>query len=466
MTQAVQTELTTGSPSAGNTFAPSRAGVPSAEGGTSLFEQLLAMLQNCAEGAAPVPAGATSNSPPEREEALTPVETAQCAAMMAVAAFRATTSSEALSPPTPARAPDAAMPVDAVQGLVQRKGATPLSIHTPPVLEEALPATEKPEIVVQPSTSAERQAREGVSTAEGMPTLAPATSQSVRQMFSQPVALRTDGALPETAAAGASIGSETLQPAHLTPHDAASRLSDAFMARRPDAGVQSISGIQPAVAPAIQMGNASISSGGSQAEQPDTPLATLGGTRFEVKVAGDSEAGEKPFSTHFIEAQLHGPPASEAVVAASRSLETVSLPNEVSPAEVVRQVVREMETMATQRGTSSVTLQLEPEHLGRLRVTVSVTAGSIHAHIVADNHAVRQMLESNSSLLQQALQERGLQLGALQVSVQGDGRQFLWHQPHTPLPPIRGWSEADAVWGAIAETGSGYPAARGINLLA
>jgi len=85
---------------------------------------------------------------------------------------------------------------------------------------------------------------------------------------------------------------------------------------------------------------------------------------------------------------------------------------------------------------------------------------------VADNHAVRQMLESNSSLLQQALQERGLQLGALQVSVQGDGRQFLLHQPYTPLPSARGWLEAESAMPAISEASLGRATPGSVNLLA
>ncbi len=136
---------------------------------------------------------------------------------------------------------------------------------------------------------------------------------------------------------------------------------------------------------------------------------------------------------------------------------------EVSPAEVVRQVVTRIETMAHQPRTDSVTLQLEPERLGKLRVTISVSDGTIHTHIVADNQAVRQMLESNSALLQQALQERGLQLGALQVSVQGDGRQFPLNQPYTPQRPAGGWLETGS--GNAGEANFAYTTAGGINLL-
>lgn len=145
------------------------------------------------------------------------------------------------------------------------------------------------------------------------------------------------------------------------------------------------------------------------------------------------------------------------------SVGTASPVVEVSPGEVIRQVVNRIETMIHQPRTHSVTLQLEPEHLGKLRVTISVSDGTIHTHIVADNHAVRQMLESNSAWLQQALQERGLQLGALQVSVQGDGRQFHLNQPYTPQRPTGGWAQVGAA--TVPEVSFGYTTAGGINLL-
>lgn len=158
---------------------------------------------------------------------------------------------------------------------------------------------------------------------------------------------------------------------------------------------------------------------------------------------------------------LHGVAFTPALQRASAHAATPAA--DVAPPQVVRQVVAQIEAMTHQRNADSVTLQLEPEHLGRLRVTISVSDGTIHTHIVADNHAVRQMLESNSALLQQALQERGLHLGALQVSVQGDGRQFALHQPYTPQHSAGGWAEAGTA--TVSEANFGYTTAGGINLL-
>lgn len=154
----------------------------------------------------------------------------------------------------------------------------------------------------------------------------------------------------------------------------------------------------------------------------------------------------------------------EAIASAHRTTSaSAPAPVEVPAPEIVRQVVEQIETLAHQRRADSVTLQLEPEHLGRLRVTISLSEGAIHTHIVADNQAVRQMLEGNSTLLQQALQERGLQLGALQVSVQGDGRQFHLHQPFAPSHPMGSWMDAGAK--DTSESASMHATHGGVNLL-
>ncbi|MEJ5251829.1 MAG: flagellar hook-length control protein FliK, partial [Armatimonadota bacterium] len=183
---------------------------------------------------------------------------------------------------------------------------------------------------------------------------------------------------------------------------------------------------------------------------PQAKKPRLAPAEHPSTVRHGAAATQEPHTVEFV-ATLHRATAHTAPAA------------EVSPVEVVRQVVTRIETMAHQPRTDSVTLQLEPEHLGKLRVTISVNDGTIHTHIVADNHAVRQMLESNSALLQQALQERGLHLAALQVSVQGDGRQFHLNQPYTPQRPTGGWLETGS--GNAGEANFAYTTAGGINLL-
>lgn len=127
---------------------------------------------------------------------------------------------------------------------------------------------------------------------------------------------------------------------------------------------------------------------------------------------------------------------------------------------MVQQVARHLEEMVHTRA-QSLTLQLHPEELGQLRITVTLREGSIHTYIVADSSSVRQILESNLSQLHHALQQRGLQLGALQVSVQGDGRQSLTqHQPYVPT-----WLPANPLASTAADGYDPSPYVGGVNLL-
>ncbi|MCS6830765.1 MAG: flagellar hook-length control protein FliK [Armatimonadota bacterium] len=236
-------------------------------------------------------------------------------------------------------------------------------------------------------------------------------------------------------------------------------------AHKPPEVLSPVTGTHNPTAAFTQAADAAQTQRGGRHESQNVVWA-IEDVQMQVNKQTDSEKTEKPSVVPSPEARLHGTQGVESVSVTSRHQQATAQMPEVSPADVVRQVTRQLESMVGNHNTGSVTLQLEPEHLGKLRVTISLSHGTIHTHIVADNHAVRQMLESNSSLLQQALQERGLQLGALQVSVQGDSRQFLFHQPYTLSPAMRGWLQAEAAIHTTSETGFVRSAPGGINLLA
>lgn len=74
----------------------------------------------------------------------------------------------------------------------------------------------------------------------------------------------------------------------------------------------------------------------------------------------------------------------------------------------------------------TVTLRMEPEHLGRIRLTLSTYNDSLMGRIVVESSAARQVLESNMHVLQNQLANEGLSLEQFQVSVGGEeARQSL-----------------------------------------
>jgi flagellar hook-length control protein FliK len=87
---------------------------------------------------------------------------------------------------------------------------------------------------------------------------------------------------------------------------------------------------------------------------------------------------------------------------------------------IVEQVARQMETARLASGRGELTLQLQPAHLGSLRVTISSAPDGVSARIVADGRQAQHALESSRDHLQTALAGRGLKLNSLDISLGGD----------------------------------------------
>jgi len=81
---------------------------------------------------------------------------------------------------------------------------------------------------------------------------------------------------------------------------------------------------------------------------------------------------------------------------------------------VLPQIVQSIRLHAVQ-GTTEARVQLRPEHLGALNITLKVEQNQVTATIQADVAAVRAWIESHESSLRQALSEQGLHLAKLVV---------------------------------------------------
>jgi flagellar hook-length control protein FliK len=74
-----------------------------------------------------------------------------------------------------------------------------------------------------------------------------------------------------------------------------------------------------------------------------------------------------------------------------------------------------------------MTLELEPQNLGRLTLKIEAVNDQITASVSTENEQVKEVLLRNSSALRQQLQQDGLSLGQLQVDVRQEksgGRDF------------------------------------------
>jgi flagellar hook-length control protein FliK len=116
-------------------------------------------------------------------------------------------------------------------------------------------------------------------------------------------------------------------------------------------------------------------------------------------------------------------------------------------AAVLPQIVQSIRLHAVQ-GTTEARVQLRPEHLGNLNITLKVEQNRVTATIQADVAAVRAWIESHESSLRQALSEQGLELARLVV--RPDDQQASGEEPNRDRPRRqprrRSWRDEEATF--------------------
>ncbi len=110
----------------------------------------------------------------------------------------------------------------------------------------------------------------------------------------------------------------------------------------------------------------------------------------------------------------------------ARQTEAVSTQN-ADRYEVAAQVTKHLETMSATGGRSDLVLQLKPEHLGQVKITLSTSETGVSAKIMMDSAQSHQAMTSAKESLRSAFEQRGIHLEALDVSLNqqafGNGQQ-------------------------------------------
>lgn len=91
--------------------------------------------------------------------------------------------------------------------------------------------------------------------------------------------------------------------------------------------------------------------------------------------------------------------------------------------EVFNQIVRQARLMSSE-GKSEATIQLKPEHLGRVQLKVTIENGTVTARFQAENPMVMQTLDQNMGSLRKALSDIGLSVTQLDVALMGGEAQL------------------------------------------
>lgn len=92
----------------------------------------------------------------------------------------------------------------------------------------------------------------------------------------------------------------------------------------------------------------------------------------------------------------------------------------VDGAEIVKQIVEQIKVSLNQDSTS-IQMQLYPEHLGKIQINIVSKEGIMTAHIVAENEAAKQAIEGGLASLKEAMENQNIKVEAIEVMVSTTG---------------------------------------------
>jgi flagellar hook-length control protein FliK len=88
-------------------------------------------------------------------------------------------------------------------------------------------------------------------------------------------------------------------------------------------------------------------------------------------------------------------------------------------AKIINQIANKM-TVRTIGAQNEVHIKLDPPSLGTVRMKIITSGDTVRTVIVAENQAVKQVIENNFNQLRDAMGEQGLKLGSFTVTVGGE----------------------------------------------
>jgi len=130
-------------------------------------------------------------------------------------------------------------------------------------------------------------------------------------------------------------------------------------------------------------------------------------TMKEVAPADNVSAKQPSFENPILQAIQNAVHNVEATVASEQS---------VRQTDIIQQIVEQVRVNLNQQSTS-MELQLYPEHLGRIQIQVVSKDGVMTASILAETEAAKQAIEGGLLNLKEAMQQQDLKVEAIEVMV-------------------------------------------------
>ena len=94
-----------------------------------------------------------------------------------------------------------------------------------------------------------------------------------------------------------------------------------------------------------------------------------------------------------------------------------SASSSIDRAQVISQVTQHLETMRLSNGNGEMRIQLNPEHLGNVQVSVATHQDGVVARIAVESAQIQQVMDGAREHLRSTLEARGVRVNSVEVTV-------------------------------------------------
>jgi len=142
--------------------------------------------------------------------------------------------------------------------------------------------------------------------------------------------------------------------------------------------------------------------------------------------SGEGENNQNElFQNAEVEVNYAAQPATETQISTNTVTLNAETPQAAANREVADQIFEKIK-VDIKPGVSEITMSLRPESLGEVSLRIASENGIITAHFVAESQRVKEIIESQLNQLKDSLEEQGVNVSELSVSVStGNSEQHM-----------------------------------------
>ncbi len=155
-------------------------------------------------------------------------------------------------------------------------------------------------------------------------------------------------------------------------------------------------------------------------EEETVADAAAGTDKEQAQTGSNSNSGQQNVASQaHAGVDVHTGPTLTETVTMQGANSVGEYAAQVDIADVVRQIVTYTRVNYTANQETTMEMQLNPEHLGKIYLEITSKDGTVSAHLTAQNEVVKEALESQIADLKQNMNQAGVKVDAVEVTVGG-----------------------------------------------